>query len=411
MKKIEKINPSGIFTNYIYKTIPLAFDESMSYYEMLCGILDRLKTDEDVINNNADLLAELENYVKHYFDNLDIQEEINNKLDEMVEDGTLAQVINEQLFTDLNNQVETNSENITSLQNQINAINTNFLTELVVFGDSWSDPDVDEAIWPTFVADELRLNLHNYAKNGAGYVLPSNNLIETQLTTAVADTSYAKGSVKYVVFEGGINDYRLGVTMLQLRAKIVELYASAKLIFPNAKIIYVNNFQYPYNQAQSEFWYKLQYSLGSYKIQVLNQDGFFTSVYFVSANMFHLTTAGQGTFASNIVSALSGGQIKNEGVFIDFDNNKGYLYVRRDDNSLNYYILFDNLVASDQNIPTTQALCWPEAFDNQFLGSISLGYIPSITDFDNANQRIKIAREDTSLTKVCFNGSLSLNIR
>ena len=92
---IEKIKPSGIFTNYIYKAIPLAFDESMSYYETLCALLARLKGDEEVVNNNADLLAELESYVKNYFENLDVQEEINNKLDEMVESGELENIISE----------------------------------------------------------------------------------------------------------------------------------------------------------------------------------------------------------------------------------------------------------------------------------------------------------------------------
>ena len=92
-KNIQKIKPSGIFTNYIYKAIPLAFDESMSYYETLCGILSLLKTQEEVVNNNADLLAELELYVQNYFKNLDVQTEINNKLDEMAESGQLADII------------------------------------------------------------------------------------------------------------------------------------------------------------------------------------------------------------------------------------------------------------------------------------------------------------------------------
>lgn len=93
MNKIEKIQPSHIFTNYIYKSIPLAFDESMSYYETLCGVLDLLHTHTEVINNNAEVVAELESYVEHYFDNLDVQEEINNKLDEMAESGELTDII------------------------------------------------------------------------------------------------------------------------------------------------------------------------------------------------------------------------------------------------------------------------------------------------------------------------------
>lgn len=98
MINVEKVNPTGLFTNYIYKAIPLAFDESMSYYETLCGLLDYLKnTINPTINNNADALIELQNYVTHYFDNLNVQEEINNKLDEMVKDGTLQEIITQYL--------------------------------------------------------------------------------------------------------------------------------------------------------------------------------------------------------------------------------------------------------------------------------------------------------------------------
>ena len=118
-KEIEKIKPSGIFTNYIYKAIPLAFDESMSYYETLCGVLSLLKTQEEVVNNNADLLAELESYVKNYFDNLDVQEEINNKLDAMVEDGTLAEIINQEIFGELNTRVGTLEEEVVTINSKL----------------------------------------------------------------------------------------------------------------------------------------------------------------------------------------------------------------------------------------------------------------------------------------------------
>lgn len=116
MNKIEKIQPSHIFTNYIFKAIPLAFDESMSYYETLCGVLDLLHSHTEVINNNAEVVAELESYVEHYFDNLDIQEEVNNKLDAMVLDGTLGEIINQEIFGELNEQVGTNTNNIGDLQ-------------------------------------------------------------------------------------------------------------------------------------------------------------------------------------------------------------------------------------------------------------------------------------------------------
>lgn len=43
----------------------------------------------DTVNDYIERFTTLHNYVHDYFDNLDVQEEINNKLDEMVEAGTL----------------------------------------------------------------------------------------------------------------------------------------------------------------------------------------------------------------------------------------------------------------------------------------------------------------------------------
>lgn len=99
MIKLE--NVKSPFMCYCAKVIPLAFDESMSYYECLCNFYNYLKNEiMPAINNNAeatkelqDLFIELKEYVDHYFDNLDITEEVNAKLDEMVEDGTMEQLI------------------------------------------------------------------------------------------------------------------------------------------------------------------------------------------------------------------------------------------------------------------------------------------------------------------------------
>ena len=87
---VEYVKPTGLFTNYIFKAIPLAFDESMSYYETLCGLLSYLKnTILPTVNNNGDAVSELQNlytqlhdFVNNYFTNLNVQNEINNKLDQ-----------------------------------------------------------------------------------------------------------------------------------------------------------------------------------------------------------------------------------------------------------------------------------------------------------------------------------------
>lgn len=111
-------NSPKTFRFWCQKVLPLVYDDSLSYYELLCKVVDYLnKTMEDVntavqdveelhddfyslqtyVNNNFETLNNafglLQQYVNDYFNNLDVQQEINNKLDAMVEDGTLDTIL------------------------------------------------------------------------------------------------------------------------------------------------------------------------------------------------------------------------------------------------------------------------------------------------------------------------------
>ena len=92
---------SGIrpFRFWCQKVLPLVYDDSLSYYELLNKVVDYLNNvieDESAMVENIDSLLtayeQLQDYVNNYFDNLDVQEEINNKLDNMVSDGTFYNV-------------------------------------------------------------------------------------------------------------------------------------------------------------------------------------------------------------------------------------------------------------------------------------------------------------------------------
>lgn len=133
MIEVEKVEPNGLFTNYVFKAIPLAFDESMSYYECLCGLLNYMKnTMIPALNNNADAVIEVQNlmnqlqeFVDNYFDNLDVQEEINNKLDEMVTDGTLQSLIDnycEPILQELTNEVNEATDNVNRLAENVGTL-------------------------------------------------------------------------------------------------------------------------------------------------------------------------------------------------------------------------------------------------------------------------------------------------
>ena len=90
----------GAFRYWCQKVLPLVYDDSLSYYELLNKIVVYLNnTIEDVskAEGNIDSLltayTQLQNYVNDYFDNLDVQEQINTKLDEMATDGSLSNLI------------------------------------------------------------------------------------------------------------------------------------------------------------------------------------------------------------------------------------------------------------------------------------------------------------------------------
>ena len=125
---IKPITVTGIFTKYIAKTLPLAFDESMSYYECLCAMLEYLNETivPDINNTNNGLrelqefYEELQDYVNHYFDNLDVQQEINTKLDTMAANGQLTALIKgyiDPIYQAYESEI---NEDIASYKTQIN---------------------------------------------------------------------------------------------------------------------------------------------------------------------------------------------------------------------------------------------------------------------------------------------------
>lgn len=109
---LSEYNYTGSFRFWCQKVLPLVYDDSLSYYELLCKVVnylndviknvDGLKID---IDNLLKAFNELQSYVNNYFDNLDVQEEINHKLDQMVVDGTLDKIINDKIFNALNDKI------------------------------------------------------------------------------------------------------------------------------------------------------------------------------------------------------------------------------------------------------------------------------------------------------------------
>ena len=105
------------FRYWCYKVLPLVYDDSLSYYELLCKVVKKLnETIENTnqLNENVQELLNafnrLQSYVANYFDNLDVQEEINNKLDAMVEDGTFDSIISRYITHNITRVFNTTAE-------------------------------------------------------------------------------------------------------------------------------------------------------------------------------------------------------------------------------------------------------------------------------------------------------------
>lgn len=117
------------FRFWCQKVLPLVYDDSLSYYEVLCKLVDYLnKTMEDVgvLHDDVDALhvayQQLQSYVNDYFSTLDVQQEINNKLDIMAEDGTLDALLLPYFNaykTEINGIVAQQNANITVLQSRM----------------------------------------------------------------------------------------------------------------------------------------------------------------------------------------------------------------------------------------------------------------------------------------------------
>ena len=132
LKLIKPLGVQNIINKFCFTIgmIPSSYKLSLTYEEQILSIGKYLE--ESVIpalNNNAEAVAELQtlfvqlkDYVENYFDDLDVQNEINNKIDQMTQDGTLANIINQEIFGELNEKINNsilfeNNENDIELTN------------------------------------------------------------------------------------------------------------------------------------------------------------------------------------------------------------------------------------------------------------------------------------------------------
>lgn len=93
-------SPIRPFRYFTQKVLPAVYDDSLSYMELVAKTIEYLNQAIEAVNANSAattemqaLLAQYKQFMDDYFNNLDVQEEIDNKLDAMVANGTFTQLM------------------------------------------------------------------------------------------------------------------------------------------------------------------------------------------------------------------------------------------------------------------------------------------------------------------------------
>lgn len=207
--------------NNTLPVLPQVYGDELSYYELLNKVIEKLNAIGITVN-------ELVEYVNTYFDSKDWQQLVNNKLDEMVANGTLDSIINKKIFGELNGNVNMLLENRKNFRN----------CKILCIGDSFGRGVYDgsehlENSWPTRLGEYAAGSIiYNYCQSNAGFLALDKGFLN-QLVKAKND---GHGDAHVILIEGGQNDGYLDIT--NLFNAVVECVNYAKQNFPNA-VIYV----------------------------------------------------------------------------------------------------------------------------------------------------------------------------
>ena len=217
------------FRFWCSKVLPLVYDDSLSYYELLCKVIQYL-------NNTMSDVNQLSELVQNFIDSGVVEEEVAAKLDEMVEDGTMAELINQEVFDQLNAQLSALEDRVDHLTDR----------SFIVFGDSYGMNDVPNGITNNFIdmaqeylgIPDARWN--NASGGGLGFAGGAGSWKDTVLTVASGMTEAERNAVTDVIFVGGRNDaYRYSggsVTLSDINTNIAAAAANVKTSFPNARM-------------------------------------------------------------------------------------------------------------------------------------------------------------------------------
>ena len=113
------MNFREILIRIIGMTTPYVYDNNISLLELVRRLYKFVNELATCIQELDKEFTDLKEYVDNYFSNLDISSEIKTVLNEMISDGTLAEIINDELLGNINNEITSIKETLVTVNSTL----------------------------------------------------------------------------------------------------------------------------------------------------------------------------------------------------------------------------------------------------------------------------------------------------
>ena len=242
----------GAFRFWCQKVLPAVYDDSLSYYELLCKVIHWLEELTEVTNTQSDAIKELQETLQDFLDG-EITPYIEQVIDNWFEENEPAIVAD----------ISSLEDRVGNLETEMNTVWHNYYQytgkNIVFLGDSYLAPGIpnSEYEWlATNLSSRLGMTKFNYAYGGAGFARPT-NLIETQQVTASTQmTAQEKADTAIVLCMAGCNDLLNldleSITQQDIVDGMNDYISWAATTYPNAKIVLV-----PFNWGFSHLTFQI----------------------------------------------------------------------------------------------------------------------------------------------------------
>ena len=121
---IELLPPwieTGLQPAFYDKESGSVLQQTARMYAKLNELVGSVNNQNSTITDYIDQFNQLHDYVDDYFEDVNVQNEINNKLDSMAEDGQLAEVFSDYFASYVDPQIEAQNRRISVVEDQVNS--------------------------------------------------------------------------------------------------------------------------------------------------------------------------------------------------------------------------------------------------------------------------------------------------